>query len=110
MNEEIATTRTTSFLYEDLLTKNSDLSDAINGSSFLVLGGGGSIGQALVKELVKFSPKVVHVVDINENNLTELTRDIRSSQIEFNGEFKTFTIDVGSKIFEKFLENSYQYD
>ena len=59
-------------------------------SNFLVIGGGGSIGQAVVKEIFKRNPKKLHVVDISENNLAELVRDIRSSFGYICGEFKTF--------------------
>lgn len=55
------------------------LSDEIKRSSFLVLGGAGSIGQAVVKEIFKRSTKKLHVVDISENNLVELVREIRSA-------------------------------
>ena len=48
-------------------------------SSFLILGAAGSIGQAVTKEIFKRNPKRLHVVDISENNLVELVRDIRSS-------------------------------
>ena len=55
------------------------LNEIVSNSTFLVLGGAGSIGQALTKEIFKRSPLKIHVVDINENNLVELVRDIRSS-------------------------------
>jgi len=62
----------------------------------LILGGAGSIGQAVTKEIFKRNPKKIHVVDISENNLTELVRDIRSSFGYIDGDFKTFALDIGS--------------
>ena len=63
----------------DISTYSESLLQAISSSNFLVIGGAGSIGQAVVKEIFKRNPKKLHVVDISENNLTELVRDIRSS-------------------------------
>ncbi len=64
---------------EDMTIFGEDIFDMVRGSSFLVIGGAGSIGQAVVKEIFKRDPRVLHVVDISENNLVELVRDIRSS-------------------------------
>ena len=63
----------------DLEKKEKELNEIISSHSFLVLGGAGSIGQAVVKELFRRNPKVLHVIDISENNLAELVRDLRSS-------------------------------
>jgi FlaA1/EpsC-like NDP-sugar epimerase len=63
-----------------------------------------------VRELFKRSPKLLHVVDINENNMVELVRDIRSSLGYIGGEFATFAIDCGSDIFDSFMLNGVGYD
>ena len=55
------------------------LRDKVANSSFLVIGGTGSIGQSVVKEIFERDPKKLHVVDISENNMVELVRDIRST-------------------------------
>ena len=55
------------------------LREAVKGSRFLVIGGAGSIGQAVTKEIFKRDPLVLHVVDISENNMVELVRDLRST-------------------------------
>ena len=81
---------------DDLRCQDEALKTVITSSSFLVIGGAGSIGQAVVKEIFKRKPVKLHVVDINENNLTELVRDIRSSLGYIDGNFKTFALDVGS--------------
>ena len=71
--------RTQELFVEDIKHWDEKLKAIINSSKFLVLGGAGSIGQAVVKEIFKRNPKKLHVVDISENNLTEVVRDIRSS-------------------------------
>ena len=68
----------------DLIKYEDELSDIVSSSKFLVLGGAGSIGQAVVKEIFKRSPEKLHVVDISENNLVELVRDnlLRSNKLD----------------------------
>jgi FlaA1/EpsC-like NDP-sugar epimerase len=91
-----------------LLSK--ELGEITQSSRFLIIGGAGSIGQAVVKEIFKRDPKLLHVVDISENNMVELVRDIRSTQGYGNGEFKTFALDCGSLEFEALVENEGPYD
>ncbi|MFH4134527.1 polysaccharide biosynthesis protein, partial [Acinetobacter baumannii] len=79
-------------------------------SKFLVLGGAGSIGQAVVKEIFKRNPKKLHVVDISENNLTEVVRDIRSSFGYIDGDFQTFALDIGSAEYDAYIENDGDFD
>ncbi|HBE45662.1 MAG TPA: UDP-N-acetylglucosamine 4,6-dehydratase [Deltaproteobacteria bacterium] len=86
------------------------LKELVSASSFLVIGGAGSIGQAVVKEIFLRHPKLLHVVDISENNLVELVRDIRSSSGYIEGEFATFAIDVGSDIFDTLINRGQGYD
>ena len=81
----------------DFDSHNDELFRVVKSSSFLVIGGAGSIGQAVCKEIFKRKPRILHVVDINENNLVELVRDIRSTE-GYITEFRTFAIDCGSKI------------
>ena len=97
-------------LITDLPHYEHELRQKIQESSFLVIGGAGSIGQAVVKELFKRNPQKIHVVDISENNLVELVRDIRSSMGYIEGEFKTFAIDAGSIEFEVYFKNSKPFD
>ena len=99
------------YLFVDDITKNEDtLRKNVTSSSFLVIGGAGSIGQATTKEIFKRNPKKLHVVDISENNLVELVRDIRSSFGYIDGEFKTFALDIGSTEYDAFIENDGKYD
>jgi len=98
-------------LFEDDINKHGkELRKIVGLSSFLVIGGAGSIGQAVVKEIFKRNPKKLHVVDISENNMVELVRDIRSSLGYIDGEFKTFALDIGSIEYDAFIKSDGQYD
>lgn len=95
---------------EDIQANEQGFSETIRGSRFLVIGGAGSIGQAVVREIFKRDPALLHVVDINENNMVELVRDIRSTLGYGSGEFRTFSIDCGSRQFKALIENEGLYD
>ncbi len=98
-------------LFEDDIKKyGKELNEIVKNSKFLVIGGAGSIGSAVVKEIFKRNPKKLHVVDISENNLVELVRDIRSSLGYIDGEFRTFALDIGSEIYDIFIEDDGKYD
>ena len=84
---------------EDIANHEVELSNIIKNSRFLVIGGAGTVGQAVTKEIFKRCPKQLHVIDISENNLVELVRDIRSALGYINGDFQTFALDVGSAEF-----------
>jgi len=103
--------RTSTLFGDDIDILSDDLSSLVKSSRFLVIGGAGSIGQAVTKEIFKRSPKVLHVVDISENNMVELVRDIRSTIGYIEGEFRTFAVDCGSLEFEALisLEGPYDY-
>jgi len=94
----------------DITNLSKDLGEIISHSAFLVIGGAGSIGQSVVKEIFKRNPKKIHIVDINENNLTELVRDIRSSFGYIKGDFRTFALDIGSIEYDAFIESDGKYD
>jgi len=94
----------------DIINHNEKLFDIVSKSRFLVLGGAGSIGQAVTKEIFKRNPLKIHVVDISENNLVELVRDIRSSFGYIEGDFKTFALDIGTKEYDAFFESDGNYD
>jgi FlaA1/EpsC-like NDP-sugar epimerase len=94
----------------DIQKYNEELKQIISSSSFLVIGGAGSIGQAVTKEIFKRNPQKLHVVDISENNMVELVRDIRSSLGYIDGEFKTFALDIGSDIYDAFIHADGAYD
>ena len=94
----------------DIIKYDGKICKIIQKSSFLILGAAGSIGQSLTKEIFKRNPKKLHVVDISENNLVELVRDLRSSSGYINGEFKTFALDIGSVEFEHYVMSEGVFD
>jgi FlaA1/EpsC-like NDP-sugar epimerase len=95
---------------DDIAANERELSCLVQKARFLVIGGAGSIGQAVVREILKRLPRLLHVVDISENNLVELVRNLRGSGDYKVGEFATFAIDCGSDIFNAFMENGSGYD
>ena len=94
----------------DIENHEDELKSIVSSSSFLVLGGAGSIGQAVTKEIFKRNPQKLHVVDISENNMVELVRDIRSSFGYINGDFQTFALDIGSIEYDAFIKADGKYD
>lgn len=94
----------------DVENKRAQLKKIVSSSRFLVLGGAGSIGQAVTKEIFKRNPKKLHVVDISENNMVELVRDLRSSFGYIDGDFQTFALDIGSIEYDAFIHSDGQYD
>ncbi|MEN8887227.1 MAG: UDP-N-acetylglucosamine 4,6-dehydratase [Winogradskyella sp.] len=94
----------------DIEAHREQLKNIVSASRFLVIGGAGSIGQAVTKEIFKRNPKKLHVVDISENNLVELVRDIRSSFGYIDGDFKTFGLDIGSVEYDAFIKSDGKYD
>lgn len=94
----------------DIAAHEEQLSEMVRSSRFLVIGGAGSIGQAVAREIFKRKPRVLHVVDISENNMVELVRDIRSTLGYIDGDFSTFAIDCGSREFEALMKASGGYD
>ena len=95
---------------DDIKPHEKELSEIVSTSTFLVIGGAGSIGQAVTKEIFKRNPLKLHVVDISENNMVELVRDIRSSYGYIDGEFKTFSLDIGSVEYDVFIKSDGKYD
>ncbi len=102
--------RTKPLFENDIYQLDFELKREVSSSSFLVVGGAGSIGQAVTKEIFKRNPKKLHVVDISENNLVELVRDIRSSFGYIEGDFQTFALDIGSIEYDTFIKADGNYD
>ena len=102
--------RTENLFKDDLIRINSELKNIVTENRFLVIGGAGSIGQAVSKEIFKRNPKKLHVVDISENNMVELVRDLRSTLGYIDGDFKTFAIDCGGIEFEALIKSEGPYD
>ena len=94
----------------DITALESALQEATTAGRFLVIGGAGSIGQAVTREIFKRNPRALHVVDISENNMVELVRDIRSTLGYIDGDFRTFAIDCASPSFSALMDWSGGYD
>lgn len=97
-------------LEADVFIHKTKLASLVAHSRFLVIGGAGSIGQAVVREIFKRNPLSLDVVDISENNMVELVRDLRSTLGYISGDFRTFALDCGSFEFEAMIEASGGYD
>lgn len=96
------TERDSSLFAKDIKNNSSNLAKAINGKSMLVIGGAGSIGSSFIKACLPFRPKALVVVDINENGLAELTRDLRSTKGMFiPDDYVPYPINYAQAVFEK---------
>ena len=102
--------RTAPLFDTDIHRHDAELSGLVQSSRFLVIGGAGSIGQAVTREIFKRKPRALHVVDISENNMVELVRDVRSTLGYIDGDFRTFALDCGSREFDAMLESGDGYD
>lgn len=102
--------RTDPLFEQDVRAHADALMEAVADRAFLVIGGAGSIGQAVTREIFKRGPRLLHVVDISENNMVELVRDIRSTLGYISGDFSTFAIDCGTEEFAALLRHTGRYD
>ena len=91
---------------KDLLSSNDFLYSKIYSSNLLVIGGAGTIGSSYIKQILKYKPSKITIVDINENGLTELTRDLRSSNLlDYNPEYITYPVNLLSDTFDKIFNS-----
>jgi len=91
---------------KDINSNSSLLEKKIKRKKILIIGGAGTIGSNYVKQILKFKPAKIIVVDINENGLTELTRDLRSSNLlDYNPEYITYPVNLLSNIFDKIINS-----
>ncbi len=103
--------RRESFFREDIEANRANLRDVIEGKKLLVIGGGGTIGSNYIKSLLPFKPASVVVIDSNENGLTELVRDVRSTRGLFVPDtFITYPVNFGSYLFKKIYEKYKPFD
>lgn len=102
--------RDTPLFAADLAVREPELAELVRSSRFLVIGGAGSIGQAVTREIFRRNPRALHVVDISENNMVELVRDIRSTLGYGDGDFRTFAIDCGAREFGALMAAGAGYD
>lgn len=105
------THRPMSMFVADIEANHDLLSEAIHGKRACVIGGAGSIGSSFIKALLRFAPSQLIVVDLNENGLAELTRDLRSSYgVEMPADYRTYTLDFASPIFERIFREEKGFD
>lgn len=95
---------------EDIAEHEREISDAIRGARILLFGGAGSIGKEVAAQLFQRGPAALHVVDLSENNLVELVRDLRSSLGYNDGETLFLPLDMGSIETRAFLKTQAEYD
>ena len=95
---------------DDIKLREQQFKEIISSSRFLIIGAAGSIGQAVTKEIFKRNPKCLHAIDISENNLVELVRQLRSTIGYIDGEFKTYVVDSGSEEYSVLIKNNLKYD
>ncbi len=108
---EYVTKRSKSMFYQDIESNLESLSANIAGKTILVIGGAGSIGSSFIKSILPFKPSSLIVVDINENALAELTRDLRSTKGMFiPNDYVTYPMDFASPIFEKMFRRRKGFD
>ena len=105
------TRRPVSMFAADIERNKATLTKEIQGKSVCVIGGAGSIGSSFIKALVRFHPRSLVVVDLNENGLTELTRDLRSdADIEVPIEYRTYTLNFADPIFSRIFREEKGFD
>lgn len=105
------TKRPQSMFVEDIEVHKNELSIAICNKTVCVIGGAGSIGSSYIKAILKFKPAKLVVVDLNENGLAELTRDLRSSKdIEVPADYRTYTLNFADPIFARIFREEKGFD
>ena len=108
---EHVTHRSGSLFAEDLAQNGPALRKEIEGSSICVIGGAGSIGSSFIKAALPFRPRSVVVIDLNENGLAELVRDVRSTYgLYVPEEFRCYTLNYADPIFERILRGENGFD
>ena len=105
------TFRQSSMFEADIQANAATLTSEIEGKSVCVIGGAGSIGSSFIKAVLRFKPGKVVVVDLNENGLAELVRDVRSTQgLYVPDEFRCYTLNFADPIFERIFREEKGFD
>ena len=103
--------RTTSLFEQDVLNNSEYLSREIEGKSVCVIGGAGSIGSSFIKSVLRFHPNTLVVIDLNENGLVELTRDLRSSYNQYVPvDYRSYTLNFADPIFARIFREEKGFD
>ena len=105
------TFRPTSMFAADIEANKEKLTEEIKGKKVCVIGGAGSIGSSFIKAVLRFEPAAVVVVDLNENGLAELVRDVRSTEgLYVPDEFRCYTLNFADPIFERIFREEKGFD
>ena len=105
------TKRPVSMFAPDIVANKETLSKEIKDKKVCVIGGAGSIGSSFIKAILRFEPKSVVVVDLNENGLAELVRDVRSTNgLYVPNEFRCYTLNFADPIFERIFREEKGFD
>ena len=105
------TFRSVSMFATDIEANKETLTQEIKDKKVCVIGGAGSIGSSFIKAVLRFEPKSVVVVDLNENGLAELVRDVRSTEGLFvPDEFRCYTLNFADPIFERIFREEKGFD
>jgi len=105
------TLRKESLFNQDIEANANLIKESIQGKSVLVIGGAGTIASSYIKSILNYRPKKIYVVDINENGLTELTRNLRSTHRQFiPHDYKSYPINYRDEVFYKMLLNDGPFD
>ncbi|SHF38726.1 Polysaccharide biosynthesis protein [Bacteroides faecichinchillae] len=108
---ENITSRPVSMFLSDIEVNKKQLRKEIEGKSLLVIGGAGSIGSSYIRSMLSFKPSKLVVVDLNENGLAELTRDLRSTYgMYVPEEYRTYTLNFSDPIFERIFRKEQGFD
>lgn len=109
--EYVITGRKESYFATDIENNSSELLEKIDGSRIAIVGAAGSIGSSVVRTLLRFKPSALSLIDLSENNLVELVRELRSGQgIELPKDFKTMPIGLGSTEFNRYFAETEPFD
>ena len=105
------TFRPESMFAADIEANKEKLTEEIKGKKVCVIGGAGSIGSSFIKAVLRFEPASVVVVDLNENGLAELVRDVRSTEgLYVPDEFRCYTLNFADPIFERIFREEKGFD
>lgn len=108
---ESITSRSGSMFAVDIEANKEQLKQEIEGKSLLVIGGAGSIGSSYIRSVLPFKPSKLVVVDLSENDLVELTRDLRSTHgMYIPKEYRTYTLNFADPIFERIFREEKGFD
>lgn len=105
------TFRTISMFAEDIEANQEVLKNEIKGKKVCVIGGAGTIGSSFIKAVLQFEPHSVVVIDLNENGLAELVRDVRSTYgLYVPDEFRCYTLNFADPIYERIFREEKGFD